>query len=710
MTKKRLTVGLLALCAVVAVEAQDDIWRSDSLQEVVVTGTGTRHLLKNAPVQTEVITSKMLRQYGGNSLADILGGLSSSFAFSEGDMGSQIQMNGLGNSYILILVDGKRLHGDNGGENDLGLIDPHNIEKIEIVKGASSALYGSDAIAGVINIITKKHDEGLSLESTTRYDIYNGLQLHDGIGFSWGKWKSYTNFQSQQSDGWQNTSTEDPHQTEYLITDSKNKTVNKNAKMQLSERLTYQANKDMELYADGSIYWKRIYRPTNGTHPGVDKRTYDMRYNNASASVGGKWQPSKGNTVTLDVDWNRHAYYYDFTALTLTDGYVDGYFTHYFPYYPGQAQLQSDQRRMMAHLKGVFTLPKQNRLSLGAEYRYDWLKAPNRVEGGKATDNTEALYAQDEWNAASWLNITGGLRLNRNEQFGLYLTPKLSAMASMGDLILRATWSQGFKSPTPKELHYRYVRDMNGTYLFLGNTDLKPQTSNYFSFGAEYTWGGLTASATAYHNQVDKMIALVTIPNADAPIDLYTQYQPIKTRQYKNLESAKTWGCDVNVRCRIGKEWTAGMAYSYLDTDAQIYDTENDVLQNVIIDGMAHHKGSCFVMWNHNISSAYRLGVGLYGRISSKRYYQLNGDGKGYQLWRLSTTHDILQDKESSLNIEVGVDNIFDYVDRTYHGLHLGTTTPGRTFYASLILRFNRGKKLSNNIKSNFKQQSNEED
>ena len=164
------------------------------------------------------------------------------------------------------------------------------------------------------------------------------------------------------------------------------------------------------------------------------------------------------------------------------------------------------------------------------------------------------------------------------------------------------------------------------------------------------------------------------------------------------------------MRYRIGKEWTAGLAYSYLDTDAQIYDTENDVLQNVIIDGMAHHKGSCFVMWNHNISSAYRLGVGLYGRMSSKRYYQLNGDGKGYQLWRLSTTHDIIQDKESSLNIEVGVDNIFDYVDRTYHGLHLGTTTPGRTFYASLILRFNRGKKLSNNIKSNFKQQSNEED
>jgi len=708
MKRKILAIGCWLLA--IGASAQMNVLRSDSLQEVVVTGTGTQHLLRTAPVQTEVITNRMLRQYGGNSLQEILGGLSASFAFNEGDMGSQMQMNGLGNSYILILVDGKRLHGDNGGENDLGIIDPHNIEKIEIVKGASSALYGSDAIAGVINIITKKHNDALFLENTTRYDIYNGLQLHDGVGFSLGKWKNYTNFQMQQSDGWQNTSIEDPHQTEYLITDSKNKTVNQFAKMQLSDHLTYQLNKDIELYADGSIYWKRIYRPTDGTHPGVDKRTYDMRYNNASASVGGKWQLSKGNVVTLDVDWNQHAYFYDYTGVTLTDGYVNGYFTHYFPYYPGQSQLQSDQRRVMAHLKGVFTLSDAHRLSAGVEHRYDWLKAPNRVEGGKATDNTEALYAQDEWNVAEWLNLTGGLRLNYNQQFGLYLTPKLSAMASFGDLILRATWSQGFKSPTPKELHYRYVRDMNGTYLFLGNTDLKPQTSNYFSLGAEYTWGGLTASVTGYHNQVDKMIALVTIPNSEAPIDLYTQYMPIKTRQYQNLESARTWGCDVNLRYRIGTAWTAGLGYSYLDTDAEVYNTDQDQLQKVVIDGMAHHKANGFVMWNHTFSPAYKLGVGLYGRMSTKRYYQLNGNGKGYQLWKLSTSHDFVQDKETSLRVEVGVDNIFDYVDRTYHGLHLGTTTPGRTIYASLTLRFNKGKKLSNNFKSNIKQQNNEED
>lgn len=114
---------------------------SKMLQEVVVTATGTGHLLKNVPVQTEVISRKMLDSYGGKSIEDILEGLTASFSFNEGDMGSKAQLGGLGNGYILILIDGKRIHGDNGGENDLGLIDPNDIERIEIVKGAQSALW-----------------------------------------------------------------------------------------------------------------------------------------------------------------------------------------------------------------------------------------------------------------------------------------------------------------------------------------------------------------------------------------------------------------------------------------------------------------------------------------------------------------------------------------------------------------------------------------
>ena len=702
------------LCLTQTLLAQD-ILRGDSLQEVVVTGTGTQHLLKDAPVQTEVISGKMLQNFGGGSIEDILGGLTASFAFNEGDMGSQMQMNGLGNSYILILIDGKRIHGDNGGENDLSLIDPHNIEKIEIVKGASSALYGSDAIAGVINIITKKHHtEGLLLENTTRGGSHGDLRQHNGVSLNLGKLKSYSNFQLQHSDGWQNTAKEDPHQTEFPITDSRNKTVNRHTNWQVSEHLTYTFNKSLELYADGSIYRKRIYRPS-GIHPGVDVKTYDLRYNNASVSVGGKWLLNNNNQITLDLDWNRHAYYYDFTAVTLTDGYVNGHATSYFPFYPGQSQLQSDQQRTMAHLKGVFSLPYKNRLSAGMEWRYDWLKAPNRVAEGKATDNTEALYLQDEYSPFSWLHVTAGLRLNRNEQFGWRLTPKVSAMLPAGDdWRIRAAWSQGFKTPTPKELYCQYVRNMNGTYLYLGNTTLRPQKSNYFSLSAEYNHDGFSATLTGYYNNVREMIALVSIADNEAPIDLYTKYQPIKTRRYQNLESAKTHGIDLTLRYRILRQWTVGFSYSYLGTDAEVYDTEDDIIKSVVIDGMAHHKGTCYVTWEHTFKNENAFGMGIYGRMSSKRYYQLNGNGKGYQLWRLTSHYSFRcrRSKQSPLafNLEAGIDNLFNYIDRTDHGLHLGTTTPGTTLYATFTVRFNQGKKITNNYKSNSLNQTNNED
>ena len=692
--------------------AQHDVWRTDSLQEVVVTGTGTRHLLKDAPVQTEVISRQQIAQYGGRSIEDILSGLTASFAFNEGDMGSQLQMNGLGNSYVLILIDGKRIHGDVGGENELSLIDPQHIEKIEIVKGASSALYGSDAIAGVINIITRRHDESLLAENSTRVGSHGDVRQHNGVGVRLGRVSSYTNFQLQHSDGWQNTPVEHTAPTEAPVTDSHNKTVNRHTNWQIAERLTLDATPRLQLYAEGSTYWKRIYRPL-GHNPHYDVHTYDLQYRNTALAAGGKWKLNKDDAIQLDIDWNRHAYYYHFTATTLVEDYDKSAGTAYYPYFPyltGQRELQSDQQRTMATLKGTFTLPADNRLSAGMEYRYDWLEAPTRVDGRTVSDHTAALYVQDELNALPWLNITGGLRLTKNRQFGWRATPKLSAMLRLGQAVrLRASWSQGFKTPTTKELYYRYVRQMSGTYLYLGNTDLKPQTSNYWSLSGEYTWRGLSLTVTGYYNKVNDMIALVTIPNYQAPARYIVQYDPMRTRQYQNIEDARTSGIDVTMQYRW-RELTVGMAYCYLDTKANQYDADHDRMKRVTIDGMAHHKGSVSLTWSHRFATAYRLGVGLYGRMSSRRYYQTDGDGRGYQLWRLSTTHDVGSSKLLAWRIEAGIDNIFNYVDRTPHGLHLGTTTPGTTVYATLSVRFSKGKKNIYKTTNNFNKRNNEED
>ena len=729
--KKRLTTILLSFCAIVSVEAQSDIWRSDSLQEVVVTGTGTQHLLKNAPVQTEVITQKMLRQYGGKSLEDILAGLTASFAFNEGDMGSQMQLNGLGNSYILILIDGKRIHGDVGGENDLGLIDPHNIEKIEIVKGAQSALYGSDAMAGVVNIITKKHTEkGVFVDNSTRYGSHNDLRQHNSLVLTFGDFSSQTNFQMQRNDGWQNTAEE--YAEAMVLTDSKNKTVNKFKNWQVAERLTYKPLKSLELYAEGSYYKKNILRPQNGTHPSCDVYTYDLRYNNASASLGGKWYPrgeksevrGKRDYITLDVDWNKHAYYYDYTAkhydyvLLQGEEYGDQngeWFS--VAMLPGQSKLQSDQQRVMGLLKGIFYLPYENTLNAGAEYRYDYLKAPERTETGTASDQTAALYVQDEFNMLEWLNITAGLRLVDNRSFGLRLTPKISAMLSVGDFRFRLGWSQGFKTPTVKELHYRYLHVMgSSTFFNIGNTNLDPQISNYYSANIEYRGRNFTASVTGYLNKLDNMIALVNVSSGEIPAGITTAYlgdgsTNVQARMYKNMDDARTCGLDFTLSYKVMKGLTLNAAYSYLDTKAHLYDEKTERMNTVVIDGTAHHKWNASAMYSHTFSPSYALGISLSTRGSSTRYYQNNGNGKAYQIWRIKTTHDLgKQDKMLAYRLEAGVDNIFNFVDRTMRPYHLGNNTSGTTVYGTFSIKFNYGKRVKKHILSTKQKISNEED
>jgi outer membrane receptor for ferrienterochelin and colicins len=716
-------LGMLHVCCSATLQAQD-IAKEGTLQEVVVTGTGTQHLLKNAPVQTEVITQKMLQQYGGKSLEDILAGLTASFAFNEGDMGSQMQLNGLGNSYILILIDGKRIHGDVGGENDLGLIDPHNIEKIEIVKGAQSALYGSDAMAGVVNIITKKHTEkGVYIDNSTRYGSHNDLRQHNSLVFTFGNFTSQTNFQMQRNDGWQNTTEEWAEAT--VLTDSKNKTVNKFKNWQIAERLTYKPFRDLELYADGSYYKKNILRPQDGTHASCDVYTYDLRYNNASASVGGKWHPGgKKDYITLDVDWNKHAYYYDYTAkhydyvLLQGEEYGDQngeWFS--VAMQPGQSKLQSDQQRVMGQLKGIFYLPYENTLNAGAEYRYDYLKAPDRTETGTASDQTAAMYVQDEFNMVKWLNITAGLRLVDNRSFGFRLTPKVSAMLSAGDFRFRVGWSQGFKTPTVKELHYRYLHVMgSSTFFNIGNTNLDPQTSNYYSANVEYRGRNFTASVTGYLNKLDNMIALVNVSPGEIPAGITTAYlgdgsTNVQARMYKNMDDARTCGLDFTLSYKVMKGLTLNAAYSYLDTKAHLYDEKTDRMNTVIIDGTAHHKWNASAMYSHTFSPSYALGVSLSTRGSSTRYYQNNGNGKAYQIWRINTTHDLgRQDKMLAYRLEAGVDNIFNFVDRTMRPYHLGNNTSGTTVYGTFTIKFNYGKRVNKHILSTKQKMNNEED
>lgn len=663
-----------------------------NLDEVVVTGTGTNYLLKNAPVQTEIINARTLHSYGSASLTEILSGLIPSIDFSHSDMGTAMQMGGLGDRYILILVDGKRLMSDLGGQTNLDMIDPTRIKRIEVVKGAASALYGSDAIAGVINIITKKSRDNLSVDNSTRLASYGVIHQSNAVQYKLHDWTSVTDFNLKHSDGWQNTTKENPNRYEKPVTNSVNNTSNPYLDWQIGQHLYWRQGEPLSAYVEGNYYRKDIHRPT-----GVpDYKTYDFRYHNVSAGAGARWQTPRGDVLTAQMQYYMHAYYYVYTGETWAKEFLPDGKEMSFPYFPGDVSLQSNQQRLTTQLKGVFALPYDQRLSAGVDLHHNWLTAPHRLDEERVDAFQAGVYLQDEWMPTRSFNLTAGARLTYHPAFGAKFTPKVSLLYKVGPVNLRATYSEGFKTPTIKELHYRYIRQMAMVILHLGNPHLKAQTSRYLSASAEYHSDRLSVSVTGYANYLNNMITLVTIPRSEAPSDLLVSYNPNRIRQYKNMDSAKSYGVDVTAQWRILKPLTLTTSYSYLDTEALLYDDEKEEMRRVTIDGMAHHRATVGLAWSQAfLHQRYKLAVGLYGRMQSTRYYQDDGNGKPYHLWRLNTQHTITPSDNWSLSLNLGVDNLLDYYETTYHGLHYGTSTPGRTAYVAMTIHFGRAKPIT---------------
>lgn len=657
--------------------------KSVLLNEIVVTGTGTEHYLKDVPVQTEVISGAILKEYAGRDIEDVLNGLSSSLTINRSDMGSNVQLNGLKNNYILILVDGKRMNGDVGGQNDLSRININNIERIEIVKGAVSSLYGSDAIGGVINFITKKNQDKYNITNTSRVGQYGDLNQDNSISLNHGKWNSTSSFSLNHTDGWRNTDNE--WYRGKLYANSVTKTVNRSSNYSVSEDVSYQASKAFKLKGNISLYEKWTYRPT-----GVPLwRLNNFYYRNQSYGTGANYKLQGTSYISFDASYDRYDYYYDYTSREYTD-YFDANGQR-IVYYEGDRILQTSQRRVLGNLKGVFNLNEHHTLNTGVEYIWDKLISPYRLKNDEATAHSLSVYAQDEWRITNKFNVTSGIRFGNHKEFGSTFSPKISAMYKPGNFNLRGTYSSGFKAPTVKELYYNYYATIMSKYkAYYGNTHLKAENSNYYALNMEYNQPRFKVSITGYHNNIRNMISLQTIETS-----YQDKLQLVEgTMKYVNLAKGRTYGIDFTLDVQLPFNIKMGGGYSYLDAKGQRTDDETaqDYMKYVYINGTSRHNANIRASWSKSWIG-YKLGLNLNGRYQSKRYYITDGNTTGYQVWRLNTSHTLLDTKKSKLDVNAGIDNLFNYIDQTPFGRNRGTTSPGRNYYVSVMLKFYNQKK-----------------
>lgn len=630
------------------------------LNEVVVTGTGTLNKLKNSPVAIDVISQKELQNTSIPTFENAMIALNPSLSFTPNAMGSYMQLNGLSNRYILVLVDGKKLGGDVGGNVDLNRIDMGNIKRIEILKGAASSLYGSDAIAGVINIITNRPKDLLNFSTETRLSEYGQFNQNINLYLNAGGFSSATSFQRNQADGWQLNKKE--------LLNGEEVDTDKQAMLRFysdifSQRFGYTPTKELSLYVEGSAFDKKFKRP-------VSAYGFDMKYVDYSFGAGAKYLLKNNGVISLD--WNTDRFEYSKVYLKETTDKNGTVFI------PGQEEFVRRQKYHNINLKSSFYAGKYNKVTVGTEYKMDNLYAPSDSIGGSRDVYTLAFYAQDEINLFGKLSIVPGIRYIYNETFKNRVTPKISAMYSLDYFNFRASYAAGFKTPELKQLFMKTeVTSRGNTTLSIGNKDLKPESSNYYSLNTEYVRDFLTISLTGYINNLRNMINTYEVELT--PEEIAEGYN--KKSSYHNIGKSRIQGIDLAFNSYLGSNLTLGGGYSYVNA--------KDLDTGKRLQRISRHTGNVNLNWFKDWG-ILKSNFNINGRLQSRRYYDDGDDARAYQLWNIATRHTFKSINGLVFEPGFGIENIFDFVDDKPFNRNYATLSPGRTYYASLKIKFSK--------------------
>ena len=619
------------------------------LDEVTVTGTRTEKTVAETPVMTRIVPSEVLQRNDFESMIDVLEYNIPGLRFNTDPRGNNIQVQGLENSYILILVDGERLSTTPGGPIDFDRLTTANIKKIEVLKGAASALYGSSAMGMVINIITDIPKRPLEGWAKVRYGKYNDLQLDAGVGMKYKGFYAQTLFNRTSSDGYDLT----PETPESF-------TENPSHHMTIEEKLGWN-NQYSRITVKGSLYWGEVENPWESTAP--------THY--------------RSLTKTLQVN-AEHAFN---DRYKLYGTYAGDFYTrktvYDFLYLPDSTNAWSHEQtvRLVDEFK-----PWDN-LVIVKGFEWNGTKNYNKMQYGKEKtirDMDDAnLFVQADWMIADRLEVIGGFRYTHNSEFGSAFTPKINLMYSPGNFKIRAGYSRGFKTPGLTELYSDF--NMGSVSHNIGNPDLKAEHSDYFSVSGEYTWQGrLMLTAELYQNTVDNKINSYNVDIEDPkPGELGTELR------YENVKGVRIRGAEATATYYPVSALLLRTSYAFCDalnkeTGLQLSGNSKHAMNwSASLHGkLLKHEGAVTLSgrWDSK-------------RISKSRRTETDDSGQevevittrtkpGYTMWKLTAQYTPWTWKYMRLSVTGGVDNLFDFVDTSI------IYDPGRRFFGSLILRF----------------------
>ncbi len=698
MNKKLLSLVVALLSGSAAFPQIHTMTRKDSsvinrtynLNPVVVTGSGHHQRLKSTATPVHVLSSQEFREQGISTFDAALTRMMPQVSMTPNSMGTFLRLNGLGNKYILILINGQKLSGDISNNVDLNRINMSRVKRIEVLDGAASSLYGSDAIAGVINIITDQPTQQLvGITSDTHISGHGVLTEAVSLDIYKNGFGSYTSFTHDRADSYQTTDFE-------YVKGSDTETQQTIAPLFtgyrlniLGQKFTYNPNQHLALNAGLDYSYKITDRPETRSDitGGTD---YEMRYKGFRWNVGGIYKFTSRNSLQADFTVDRFRYGKEYDVETKTNAIGD--------------YVQSKKQRMMeGELKGILHHSPLFGRGAGGEattiFGADWRKDYLTATSGNIDQNvyTLAAYAQHEQKFLKDLTVTIGLRLTHHQTFNNHLTPKATLMYAPGNFRFRATYSAGFRTPDLDELYYHYFSVNRGKpQISFGNQDLKPEKSHYFSLNAEYRDDVIAVSLTGYINRINDMVVKQNVDVDDASRTMLMKEFPEMTQDqadkmvsyalYQNSDKGDVKGVQLNASANIFKGFnlSANYVYTYARTKSG---EEWSVLERSI-----RHAATIAANYHHTWGK-YGLNINLNGRLQSKTYYTgTYEDAPGYGIWNLHTTHTFDCMKWAFVEPSIGIDNLFDKVDRRIDSStrKYALYSPGRMIVAGLKVKFKK--------------------
>ena len=656
------------------------------IDEIVVTASGFEQNLSQAPASITLIPRMELEMQRVNSLAEAL---STVPGVDIGDGvgktgGREISVRGMPSDYTLVLVDGRRQNAagnvtPNGfGGTSSGFVPPVSaIERIEVVRGPMSTLYGSDAMGGVINIITRTATDRL------RADIGLDTTIQESEGFG----NSYNS--TVYLDG--------PIADDVLSFAARGRYYHREA-----SELSYfdEDGNELDVSQRGpspveadiwSVGGRLNYLPNDRHKVWVDVDIARQTYDNSEGQLGTLGIRGYGP----EQKFNRNQYVLAHTS-EIFGGYLDSDVTHNETETIGRIlpddvtetdRVRGDPRQLEAQNTifntRFFREIGQHTVTVGGQFWHAELK--DGVAIAPFEHDQWAAFLEDQWQFADSMSLTTGIRYDDHSVFGSNISPRAYLVWNASDaLTLKGGVSRGFKTPRLEQIAEGIVGFRGqGTIPFLGTPSLQPETSITYEGGA-YLRGaeGLQANVTVFYNQFDDKIASgPTKPNCafDLTEEEYEALEPSdscldygffpRAAEYSqdiNIDEAETYGVEASIRRNITETIRASANYTYTDSEQTSGSNIGEPLVNT-----PKHQVNGRLEW----AISDRLNSWIRGEYASPRYRGAGeaqdqlGDFKSYALFHLGGAFDVTETVTlSAVVYNVLDENFVSYVPYTSRG------------------------------------------